>query len=104
MYEIFASLCRDKGVSARAVAIATGIGPSSFSDWKRGSTPRPDKIKKIADYFGVSVDYLMTGKEKDIPAQEDENVLDATLIAMLQELPEDKIQRVKDFVSGMLAT
>ena len=102
MYEIFEQLCRERGVTARYVATTLGIGQSSFSDWKRGSKPRNDKLKKIADFFGVTVEYLMTGKEKNTPV--DESVLDATLIAMLQELPEDKIQRVKDFVSGMLAT
>ncbi|MPN11830.1 hypothetical protein SDC9_159138 [bioreactor metagenome] len=35
-----------------------------LSEWKKGSyTPKQDKLQKIADYFGVTVDYLMTGKE-----------------------------------------
>ena len=104
MYDIFASLCREKGVTPYEVSKAIGAAQSTFSDWKRGSQPRPKRIKAIADYFGVSVDYLMTGKEKDIAGQEDEKALDPALVAMLQALPADKIQRVKDFVSGMLAT
>ena len=36
-----------------------------MSDWKRGrSTPKTENMKKIADYFGVTVDYLMTGKKE----------------------------------------
>ena len=36
----------------------------TLSDWKNGkTTPKQDKLLKIADYFGVSLDYLMTGKE-----------------------------------------
>lgn len=103
MYEIFAELCRNKGVTPNEVAKAIGASQSTFSDWKHGSQPRPNRIKAIADYFGVSVDYLMSGEIKNAPVT-NESVLDATLVAMLQELPEDKIQRVKDFVSGMLAT
>lgn len=47
------------------VAKNTGITKSTFSEWKKGSyTPKQDKLQKIADYFGVTVDYLMTGKEE----------------------------------------
>ena len=36
----------------------------TLSDWKRDkSVPKSDKMQKIADYFGVSLDYLMVGKE-----------------------------------------
>ena len=101
MYKIFEALCRNAGVTPYRVAKDTDIPPSTFSDWKRGSQPRPAKIKKIADYFGVSVDYLMTGEEKSTLAPEDESAIDAALIAMLQTLSDDKIQRVKDFVSGL---
>ena len=47
------------------VAKNTGITKSTFSEWKRGRyTPKQDKLQKIADYFGVTVDYLMMGKEE----------------------------------------
>ena len=64
MYEIFVNLLEKYGVTAYKVSKATGIGGSTFSDWKSGrSTPKQDKLQKIADYFGVSLEYLMTGKE-----------------------------------------
>lgn len=60
MYEIFLDLLTKKGVRAADVAKATGIRKGVFSDWKMGRyTPKHDKLKKIADYFGVSVDYLL---------------------------------------------
>lgn len=65
MYEIFEQLLRKYGLSAYKVSKETGITQSTLSDWKRGrSTPKTENMKKIADYFGVTVDYLMTGKEK----------------------------------------
>lgn len=62
MYKIYCEL-RDKNEKKDAdVAKATGITKSTFSDWKSGrSTPKQDKLQKIAEYFNVSVDYLMTG-------------------------------------------
>lgn len=65
MYEIFEQLLQKNGVTAYKVSKETGVTQSTLSDWKRGrSTPKSDNMKKIADYFGVSVDYLMTGKDE----------------------------------------
>lgn len=65
MYEIFEQLLQKYGVTAYKVSKETGITQSTLSDWKRGrSTPKTDNMKKIADYFGVTIEYLMTGKEE----------------------------------------
>ena len=64
MYQIFAKLLEEKGVTPYQVSKATGVAQSSLSDWKNGkSKPKFEKMKKIADYFGVSVEYLMYGEE-----------------------------------------
>ena len=63
MYEIYCKLRDTKGVKDSDVVKATGITKSTFSDWKSGrSKPKNEKLQKIADYFGVSVEYLMTGE------------------------------------------
>lgn len=65
MYEVFDQLLQKYHLTAYKVSKETGIAQSTLSDWKRGrSTPKTENMKKIADYFGVSVDYLMTGKEE----------------------------------------
>lgn len=64
MYEYFSNLLQKYGVTPYKVSKETGVSQSTLSDWKRGiSTPKNDKLQKIADYFGVSLEYLMTGKE-----------------------------------------
>lgn len=66
MYSIFETLLQKYGVSTYKVSKETGIAQSVFSAWKSGiSTPKQDKMQKIAEYFNVSVEYLMTGKEKE---------------------------------------
>ena len=43
-----------------AVAKDLGLARSLFSDWKSGkSMPKTDKLIKIAEYFGVTVDYFV---------------------------------------------
>lgn len=70
MYEIFAQLLAEKGLRAADVTRATGIKSPVFSEWKKGkSRPNADKMLLIANFLGVSVEYLMTGTEKQ-PAPE----------------------------------
>ena len=62
MKERIKSLCKDYGISMNKLEETLGFGKGYIS--KLGnSTPNATKIKKIADYFGVTVDYLMTGKD-----------------------------------------
>lgn len=64
MYDIFQKLLDEREVTAYRVAKETGVGTATLSSWKNGKyTPKPDKMQKLADYFGVSLEYLMTGKE-----------------------------------------
>ena len=66
MYEIYCKLRDNRGMKDADVARETGITKSTFSDWKNGrSKPKDAKLKKIANLFGVSVEYLRTGKEDD---------------------------------------
>lgn len=66
MYEVFAELLKRYNVKAADICRATGLPSSLFSEWKKGkSSPKADKLQKIADYFGVTIEYLMTGKEPE---------------------------------------
>lgn len=63
MYSIYADLRDRYGLSDYAVAKGAGVGRSTLSDWKTGKhIPNRENMKKIADFFHVSIDYLMTGE------------------------------------------
>lgn len=63
-YDIFKKLCDQRGIKPGPAAEACGINRSNVSLWKsKGYTPRGDALQSIADYFGVSADYLL-GKEE----------------------------------------
>lgn len=91
MYEIFEELLEKHSVTAYRVAKETGIATATLTQWKNGtSTPKQDKLQKIADYFGVTVDYLM-GIERD------ENVqyyLNDETREIAQEIFENKDMRI----------
>ncbi len=66
MYEIYQKLRDERGLKDSDVAREASVSKSTFSDWKVGrSKPGIKKLQKIADFFGVTVDYLMTGKEDE---------------------------------------
>lgn len=66
MYEVFEQLLQKNGVTPYKVAKEAGVTQTALSNWKSGrSTPTTKTLQKIADYFGVTIDYLMNGEEKE---------------------------------------
>lgn len=65
MYERYCKLRDAKGYKDADIARMTGIKKASISDWGNGKTiPKADKLIAIAECLDVSLDYLLTGKEK----------------------------------------
>lgn len=96
IYEVYARLRDERGVTDYAVAKACGIGRSTFADWKAGrSIPRTEKLAKIADFFGVSLEYLCNGKEPETDAVDPK---DRELFSLYQKAtPEQKAMAIKLF-------
>lgn len=60
MYKKFVELLQKNNTTAYQVSKATGISQATLSDWKTGrATPKVDKLCKIAEYFGVTIDYFV---------------------------------------------
>ena len=60
MYEKFAELLAKHNKTAYQVSKDTGISTSTFTNWKQGNyNPKADKLKILADYFGVSIEYFL---------------------------------------------
>ena len=65
-YKNFENLLIKNNTTAYQVAKATGVTTATLSQWKKGVyTPKQDKLQKIADFFGVTVDYLLTGSSEE---------------------------------------
>ena len=63
-YDKFKQLCTQKGVSCNRAAAEIGLSNATPTSWKkRGLTPKGDTLTKIADYFGVTTDYLLSDGE-----------------------------------------
>lgn len=87
MYEVFTKLCNGKNVTPYEVSKMTGISTATLTDWKMGRyVPKQDKLQKIADYFGVPLEYLMTGKMPEGYYENDETAAIAQAILESKEL------------------
>lgn len=51
-------LCKEKGISRRQMEKEAGLGTGSTSKWKSGYRPNQNSLKKLSDFFGVSLAYL----------------------------------------------
>ena len=64
MYERIENMRKSVGISQGKLEKELGFSNGSISKWKN-STPTPDRLQKLADFFGVSVDYLIKGEENE---------------------------------------
>ncbi|MFR6257491.1 MAG: helix-turn-helix domain-containing protein [Anaerovoracaceae bacterium] len=87
------SLRKDKKINVTRLCKEVGIAQSTYSTWlKDDRVPQPSKINTLADYFGVTTDYLITGKEKEwAPAltEKDEKDLDKKVENLLNAVDSD---------------
>lgn len=101
-FDQFVALCKSKGVSPNYVAREIGASSGSVTAWKQGTLPRSATLTKIADYFGVSTDYLL-GNEK-APANDgmcsvrDEEIKFA-LFGGCGEITDEMFEEVKRFAA-----
>ena len=58
-YDIFASLCKEKGIAPSTFLEKNGMSKGLLHQWKLGATPAADTLRFMSDYFGVSTDYLL---------------------------------------------
>lgn len=105
-YERFVSLCDEKGIKPGRAAEDCGINRSNVTMWKNnGGTPRSNALQKLADYFGVTTDYLLGKETKKAPTNgERKDVLDEVDVAFYgeyKELDEDQKATIRDMVAVM---
>lgn len=58
-------LCTQHGVSIPKLGTELGFGNGAIYNWDK-SSPSIDKVQKIADYFGVTTDFIIFGFDKEI--------------------------------------
>lgn len=80
-YKNYLMYCQKVGKSKTAVAKQIGVTSKSVTGWQNGAIPRNGTLKKLADYFGVTVDDLLADNKKEPAGQgelDDESMVELT--------------------------
>lgn len=88
-YETLKKLCEKNNTTITQVLKKMNISTSKGTAWKKGSIPNGAIIQKIADYFEVSTDFLLTGKEKTAEGIE-LTAVDKEVIEIVSKLSDEK--------------
>lgn len=87
-WQRFYDLCVEKGSKPNPIAKSLGFSSSTVTQWKNGAVPSAKSVEKIAEYFGVSTDYLLGRKQPNeakgvIPQSEIRDVLPQSKVRMI---------------------
>ena len=69
-------LCDEKGISVYRACTDIGLNRSAVAKWKSGGKPNGTTASKLADYFGVTTDYLLEQTNEKTPGEEPRTVSD----------------------------
>lgn len=101
--KIFIDLCNERMESPTAVCKSLGLSAATFSCWTDDSVPRRATLQRMADYFNVSVDYLLGKEDQKItlgPIIEREEDM---LWAKITDLDDTDRIKAEAFIDGLLA-
>lgn len=93
--ENFIKLCNKAGKTPTAVCAEIGLSNAAYSKWDEKSVPHRATLLKIADYFGVSVDYLL-GRDLSTAPE------DARLISLIKTLTAEEKTALENFINYLI--
>nr|DAU31492.1 MAG TPA: hypothetical protein [Caudoviricetes sp.] len=93
-FDNFVRLCEQKGVKPSRALTEAGVPKSAYSYWRteagagNDAKPTNQNAVKLAQYFDVTVDYLLTGNQKENLPQQPQSEVDADIKWIEQKLVE----------------
>ena len=60
-WDNFTLLCKERGTTPNAVAKQLGYSSAICTHWKNGKTPSGKKLTELSNFFGITVEYLLSG-------------------------------------------
>lgn len=94
LYERISELAKKQGVSVPQLSENLGLSRNAIYQWKT-SSPKADTLQKVADYFGVTTDYLLGRDEPEI-IEDDKLKVIASHID--DDVTEDDMQEILNFI------
>lgn len=109
-FDNFVKLCEENGVKPSRALTDAGVPRSAYSYWRReagiGNDAKPtnQNAVKLAQYFDVTVDYLLTGNQKENPTQQPQSEVDAAVERIrrkLESMPKEQREALMNLIEKM---
>ena len=106
LYSNIHALCEKEGIKDGTLCANIGIRRSFLSELKAGRTKSlsAEVLSKIAAYFNVSVDYLLTGEQKENPPQQPQSEVDSAVERIrrkLESMPKEQREALMNLIEKM---
>lgn len=105
LYKTIADLCQAKGVTGYRMCRDIKIQPSNLTDLKMGRIKNLSAVNlsKVANYFGVSVEYLLGNEPKEnIPDELKLTPNQRALVEFAKSVPDDKAEMILRVMQSIL--
>ena len=109
-FDNFVRLCEQKGVKPSRALTEAGVPKSAYSYWRteagagNDAKPTNQNAVKLAQYFDVTVDYLLTGNQKENPPQQSQSEVDAAVERIrtkLESMPKEQREALMNLIEKM---
>lgn len=109
-FDNFVMLCEQKGVKPSRALTEAGVPKSAYSYWRteagsgNDAKPTNQNAVKLAQYFDVTVDYLLTGDQKENPPQQPQSEVDAAVERIrkkLESMPKEQREALMNLIEKM---
>lgn len=97
-YEIYIGLCAEKNISPTKAAVEIGLSNAAPTGWKQGAVPRESALKRIADYFGVTVEYLKGETDIKNPADSNDSGREKEVVRLFGLIPDDRKDEAMNYL------
>ena len=104
MIERILKLMEQRGVTASRLSAEAGLPSSAITEWKKGKAkPSLDALRKISDYFNVSIDYLV-GNDKNVTAlnvEKDEIIFNRNGEVVRKKFTKEQMEYLEKFIRSI---
>ena len=109
-FDNFVRLCEQKGVKPSRALTEADVPKSAYSYWRteagagNDAKPTNQNAVKLAQYFDVTVDYLLTGNQKENPPQQPQSEVDAAVERIrrkLESMPKEQREALMNLIEKM---
>lgn len=109
-FDNFVRLCEQKGVKPSRALTEAGVPKSAYSYWRTEASsgndakPTNQNAVKLAQYFNVTVDYLLTGNQKENLPQQPQSKVDAAVERIrrkLESMPKEQREALMNLIEKM---